>query len=106
MAGGDTIGIERARAIEQRRKLQVAVAMRARNGRAARDVFADEIRDDRALEFPLEVHDVVRDVQPVGHAARVVQIVDRAAGAEARLALGLVVELHRHTNHIVARTGQ
>ena len=40
-----------------------------------------------------------------GHAPGVVQVVDRAAGAEA-LAVALVVELHRDAHHVVARLGQ
>jgi hypothetical protein len=44
----------------------------------------------------------MRDVDRRGHAARVVKVVDRTAAAERRLSLGLVVQLHRQTDHLVA----
>ncbi len=53
-------------------------------------------------ELPLEIDDVVRDPEPRRDAPRVVQVVDRAAGAEADVAAALVVELHRQTDDVVA----
>src|SRR5207244_4399558 len=40
------------------------------------------------------------------HAPRVVQIVDRAAAAERGLSLGLIVELHRQADDVVALLGE
>jgi len=105
MTRGDVLGAKTARTIEERRELQVAVAVRARNGRAARRVFADEVRDDRVLELPLEVEDVVRDAERPGDAPRVVQIVERAAAAKG-LAAALIVELHRQTNDVMTLLGE
>ena len=80
--------------------------MRARNRRAPRDVLVDEVRDDGPLKLALEIDDVVRDAEAPGDAAGVVQIVEAAAAAVARLAVALVVELHRQTDDVVARFGQ
>ena len=41
-----------------------------------------------------------------GHAPRVVQVVERAAGAEAGLTLALIVQLHRQTDHVVTLLGE
>src|SRR5207245_1292298 len=54
VAGRDGVGAEAARPLDERRKLQVAVAARARQRRAARGVLAHEIRDDVIVELPLE----------------------------------------------------
>src|SRR5688572_16597473 len=102
VSGGDDLGAIGDRPVEQRRKLQVAVAVSAWDRRATRDVLTDEIRNDRPLELALEVDDVVRDVQAPGHAAGVMEIIEAAAAAISRLAITLVVELHRQTNNLVA----
>ena len=94
------------RSIEQRGELQVAVAVRARNRRAAGDVLVDEVRHDRPLKLALEIDDVVRDVEAPGHTAGVVEVVEAAAAAIAGLAVALVVELHRQADNLVARLGQ
>ena len=54
-------------------------------------------------ELPLEIEDVVRNVDARGHAPGVVQVVNRAAAAEAhgRVGLALVVQLHREADHVV-----
>ena len=105
VAGRDGIGAEAVRAIEQRRELEVAVAVRAGQGRPAGRVLADEIADDLLVELPLEVQDVMRDADGRRHPARVVQIVNRAAAAERPLAVlpvRDVVELHGQTDDVVA----
>ena len=108
MAGGDRVGAEAARALEQRRELQVAVAVRAGERRAARRrTRATKFDDDLLVELPLEVQDVVRDVDGRGHAPRVVQVVERAAAAErVRSPSRLIVELHRQTDDVVALLGE
>ena len=50
-----------------------------------RAVLADEVRHHLLVEAALEVHDVVRDADGRRDAPRVVEIVNRAAGAEAAL---------------------
>ena len=92
-------------AVDERRELQVAVAVDARDRRAAGRILADEVRDDGLGELRLEIDDVVRDADARGHAARVVEVVDRAARAEAHAALVrsscLVVQLHRQPDDVV-----
>jgi hypothetical protein len=106
MSGRDGVGAERARPIDQRRELQIAVTVSAGKRRASRRVLADEVRNDLLVELPFEVDDVVRDVDGGGDAPRVVEIVERAAAPERRLPVALIVELHRHTNHVVALLGE
>ena len=102
MAGRDSIGAESVRAIEQRGELQIAVAAGARQRGAPGGVLTHEIRDDVLVKLPLEVDDVVRNANRRGDAAGVVQIVERAAAAERRHAFGLIVELHRQADDLVA----
>jgi hypothetical protein len=106
VAGGDRVGAEAGRAIDERRELQVAVAVRAGKGSAARGVLPDEVRHHLLVELALEIQDVVRDADRRRHFAGIVQIVERAAAAEGGLTLGLVVELHRQTNHVVTLLGE
>jgi hypothetical protein len=98
---GERVGAKSDRPFEQRRKLQVRIAVRARNRSTPRSVFADEIRHHLLVEAILEVQHVMRNANGARHPSRVVQIVNRAAGAKPALPLGLVIELHRHTNHVV-----
>ncbi len=109
MAGRDGVGSEARRTLEQRGELQIAVAVRAGQGSPPGRILADEVRDDMLVELPLEVEDVVRYPDRGRHAPRVVQILNRAAAAERGVAVGpagIVVELHRHTNHVVALLGE
>ncbi len=93
---------KRPGALGERRELQVAVAVHARNRRSAARVLLHEVRDHLIGELALEIDDVVRDTDAGGDTPRVVQIVDRAAGAEAHLSLALVIQLHREPDHLVA----
>jgi hypothetical protein len=91
-------------ALEQRRKLQVAVAVRARQRRPPARVLPHEVRDDGLLELPLEVDDVVGESEDAGDTPRVVEIVERATAPEFRSAVlgpALVVELHRQTDDVM-----
>jgi hypothetical protein len=91
----------RVRSLEKRRELQIAVAMRTRQRRPARCVLLNEIRDDGVPELALEIDDVVRKADDGGDAARVVEIVERAATAPRLLAAALIVELHRQTDNVM-----
>ena len=110
MAGRQLLGVVGLRAIEQLGELQVAVAVRAGDWRAPGDVLAHEVGDHVLAELRLEVDDVVRDADGGGDPARVVEIVDGAAGAERALPglgdLAVVVELHRHTDDVVTLLGE
>ena len=100
----NVIGAERAGTLEQRRELQVAVAVHARKRRAPIHVLTHEVRDDLLVELALEVHDVVRNTDGGGDAPSVVQVVERAAAAESvpGTPVPLVVELHRDANRLDA----
>ena len=65
-----------------------------------------EVRDDRLLKLPLEVHDVVRKADGGCHAPRVVEIVQRAAAAEVRAGLALRIQLHGQTDDVVTLLGE
>ena len=81
MAGSDAVGADLARGDEQLIELEMVVAERAGDGRASGEILLDEGADDVALEALLLVDDVVRDVEVLGDAAGVVDIIDRAAAA-------------------------
>jgi hypothetical protein len=105
VARGDRVGSEAAGAVEQRRELQVAVAVGAGQGRPAGRVLADEIAHHLLVELTFEVQDVVGDADRGRHAPRVVQVVNRAAAAErplAAVAVRRVVQLHGQTDDVVA----
>src|SRR5262249_18905844 len=93
-------------ALDERRELQVAVAVHAGDGRPSRGVLADEVRDHVLLELVLEVDDVVGNADRPRGAPGVVEIVQGAAAAELHLALRLVIELHGQTDHIVTLARQ
>ena len=106
MPGGERVGAKTDGALQQRRKLQVGVAVRARDGRAAKAVFAHKVRHHLFVEPSFEVDDVVGDADGGCDASRVVQVVDGAAGPKGRLAFGLVVQLHGHTDNLVTLLGE
>ena len=87
-------------------ELHVAVAERARVGRAAREVGVDEGFDDARREGLAEVDDVVRDAEQRRAATCVLEVVERTAsrvpvGPRARGS-----ESHRHADHLVAGSAQ
>ena len=102
VAGRHDLGAQAPGAIQQCRKLQIAVAARAWDRRAAGGVFGDEVGDHLFLELAFTVDQVVGDSDRCRDPARVVQIVERTARAEACLPLPLVVQLHRQANDLVA----
>jgi len=104
VTGGDGFGAGLRGHVEELVKLDEVVAERARDGSAAGDVVLDEGLDDLLFEALLEVDDVERDAERLGHPARIVDVVERAAAA-GRAAFGdqlghalLVPELHRHAD--------
>jgi hypothetical protein len=100
VSGGDALGVQAACAVQERRELEVAVAVRAGQRCPARGIFAHEVRDDGLLKLPLEIHDVVRNAHGVRDAAGVVQVVEGAAAAET-FAPAVIVELHRQSNDVM-----
>uniref|UniRef100_E6QM66 Uncharacterized protein n=1 Tax=mine drainage metagenome TaxID=410659 RepID=E6QM66_9ZZZZ len=79
VAGGDAGGTDLARGEQKLVELEVIVAERAGNWRAASEVIIDKGTNDVALEALLLVDDVVGDVERLGDAAGVVYVVERAA---------------------------
>ena len=75
------LGADGARGLEQLVELEVVVAQRAGDGRAAGEVLVDEGPHDIALEALLLVDDVVGNAQVLGDAAGVVDIIERTAAA-------------------------
>ena len=81
VAGGDAVGADLAGGGEELVELEVVVAEGAGDGRAAGEVLVDEGADDLGLEAGLLVDEVVGDVELLGYAAGVVDVVDGAAAA-------------------------
>ena len=102
------------RRLQQLVELQVVVAERAGNRRAPGQVLGDKRPHHIALEPLLLVDHVVGNAQVLGHAARVVHIVERAAAARLRrvgnaVLAGqprLVPELQRQPHDCVAPRGE
>ncbi len=81
VAGGDALGADLAGGEQKLVELEVIVAERTGDGRSAGEVVGDEGADDLVLEAVLGVDEVVGDVEVLGDAAGVVDVVDGAAAA-------------------------
>jgi len=86
----------------------VIVAQTARDRRAPGNVFLDKWTNHVALKPLLVIHHVIRDADLLGHAARVVDVVERAASSLRRLGhplatsqAALVPELHGQADEVV-----
>ena len=113
VAGGDAAGADGARGLQQLIELEMVVAERAGNRRAPGEILADERPDHILLEALFLVDDVVGNAEVLGHAARVVHVIERTAAAglgrvgNAVLAgqAGLVPELQREADDVCAIVG-
>jgi hypothetical protein len=81
MAGGDAVCPDLAGGCEELIELEVVVAEGAGDGGASGEVFRDEGLDDFGFEAVLLVDEVVGDVELLGYAAGVVDVVDGAAAS-------------------------
>src|SRR5271168_2676233 len=81
MAGGDAIRSDLLGGAQKLVELEVVVAERAGNRRAARKIVVDEGANDILLEALLLVDDVIRDVEGLGYTAGVIHIIQAAAAA-------------------------
>src|SRR5208337_1874147 len=79
MAGGNLVGANLPCYNKKLIKLQVIVAQTTRDRRAPGQVLFDKRTHHIALEALLVIHHVVGDAQGLGHAASIVNVVDRAA---------------------------
>src|SRR5487761_114976 len=105
MAGGQTVGADLARSDEQLLELHVIIAERTRDGRAAGEIIIHERANHALLKRLLEIHNVKRKAKMPRDAARVVNVVERAAamrrgpfGRGKLREAALVPELHRQAN--------
>ena len=101
MAGRDVVASERIGVCEEVPELGERVASDARNRSAAAAVLGHEVLDDVQREAVLEVEDVVRNPDRVGHVAGVVDRVERTAGTIGDI-VAVAEELHRGAHHVVA----
>ena len=114
VASGDAVGADGARGLEELIELEVIVAKRAGNGRAAGEVLADEGTDNILLEALFLIDDVVGDAEALGDTAGVIHIVQGTATAglgrvrNAVLAgkAGLIPKLEGEPNDGLARVGE
>ena len=108
MPGRNFLATQTHRQSIQRGKLQPTVASNTGNRSLAIQVAVDERLDDSALEFLLEIKDIKRKAQFFGHAAGIVNIIERAATRGQWLAIfidtetaALVPQLHREADQFV-----
>src|SRR6185503_7403481 len=102
MTGCQNLGIQFARGDQQIMKLDRHIAIDARHRRFAMDIALGKTVDHRFLEATLVVEHIMRDADALGDAARVVDVLARAAGALAMGGRAMVVELQRHADYVVA----
>ena len=102
MSGRKRGGAELARGLEQITELDRAVAFDTRHRRLARDIARGEIVDHRFAEAILVVEHVMRDADPLGDVARIMNVLPGAAGALAVSGRAMIVELQGDADDVVA----
>jgi hypothetical protein len=106
MAGGQDLGAEVARGLQQIAKLDRLVALQARDWGLAGDVAVRKALDHRFLEAALIVEHVMRNADTRSDRAGVVNIATGAAGALAMGRGAMIVKLQRNADHVIAGVGQ
>jgi len=101
MAGGERLGAELARGLEQIAKLDRAVALDARHRRLAGRVAVGKIVDHRLTKAALVIQHVVRNADPLGDIAGIVDVLPGAAGALAMGGRAVIVKLQRDADDVV-----
>jgi hypothetical protein len=81
VAGSDAAGADGASGLDEGIELEMVVAERTRNRRAAVEILVDERADYVAFEAVLLVDYVVGDAEMLGYAAGVVDVIKGAAAA-------------------------
>lgn len=98
VAGCDHLGTESAGPLQERRELNVLVALYARIRCFSLEIGIDEIIDHGFVEYTLEVDHVVWNAEVLGDAAGVLDIARTAAAAAPRHGAAGVVEPHGHAD--------
>ena len=102
MAGRQRRGAQPRGRLQQVVKLDLLVAGYARDWRLALEIAVGERAHHRLGEPRLVVEHVMRDLEPVRDAARVLDILAGATGALAPDRLAMIVELKRDADDVVA----
>jgi len=103
--GGKAVRAQFARHGKQVGKLWPHVAADAGDGRATRQVIVGKTLDDFLAELAFMIEHIVGYAQPVGHGARIADIVAGAAGPLAARRRAVIVKLQRHANGFRAAAG-
>ena len=102
MAGCERGSAEFARGRQQIAKLDRAVALDAGHRRFAQCIAVGEIVDHQFAKAALVIQHVVRDADPLGDIARIVDVLPGAAGALAMGGRAMIVKLQRDADDVVA----
>ena len=103
VTGHDGVAAQNAGALVEPLELQIAVAVDAGVWRGAALVGGNEAVDDLPLEVIRKVEDIVGNAEAEGDRARILHVLERAAGLRALDADILVVkELHRRADALAA----
>ena len=113
VAGGQRIGANLLGDDQQLIELQMIVAQAARNGSASGEILLHEGTHHFALKTVFVIDHVIRNADGLGDAARVINIVERAAASLDRLGhavvagqAALVPELHGQADDVVSLGAQ
>src|ERR1700733_1685243 len=101
MPGGERRGAELAGGLEQVAKLDRAVTFDARHRCFARDIAVSKIVDDGLTKAAFVVQHVMRDADPLGDIARIMDVLPGAAGALAMGGGPMIVKLQRDADDVV-----
>src|SRR3546814_17654075 len=99
MAGGEAVGAEIAGEAQQVGELHALIAAYAGDGRAALHIFVGKALDPAVPEAAFIVEDIMGDAQPVGHGARVVDVLAGTAASGPLHGGAILVELARNAAH-------
>ena len=102
VAGGQRVGTEIARRLQQVAEFHGIVARGTGDGRLPGGVARGERLDDRSAETRLVIEHVMGNAERRGDGARIADVAPGAAGPLASRRTAIVVELERHADHVVA----
>ncbi len=82
MTGRQRIGFKFTRPAQQQIEFEALIAHDTGIGRPPGKIFIAEVVDDLALEGFFKINDVEWDIEPLGHPAGVMHIIEGTAGSE------------------------